>query len=88
LSRVQDENQNTFRLLPARDSAHISLRNVVAAIDTIDENPRFTEQHPSLANLSACLDAFESRKDLGMADTLLRDIEPTKCAESAPNESS
>jgi len=88
LSRVHDDDQNTALLLPARDSAHISVQDVVAAIDTIDENPRFTEQHPSLANLSACLDAFQSQKDLAMADTLLRDIEPAKCAESVSNEPS
>jgi membrane protein len=82
LSRVQDDDQGTALLLPARDSAHISVQNVVAAIDSIDENPRFTEQHPNLANLSACLDAFQSRKDPGMADTLLRDIEPAKCAKN------
>ena len=82
LSRVQVEDQGTALLLPARDSAHISVQNVVAAIDSIDENPRFTEQHPNLAKLSACLDAFQSRKDPDLAETLLRDIDPAKCTKS------
>jgi membrane protein len=83
LSRVQYEDQDTALLQPARDSAHITVQDVVTALDNIDENPLFYDQHPNLANLSACLDAFQSRKDPGTTDKLLRDIDPAKCLETA-----
>lgn len=86
LSRVQYEDQDTTQLQPARDSAHITVQDVVTALDTIDENPHFYDQHPTLANLSVCLDAFQSRKDPSATDKLLRDIEPEKCMESAPKD--
>jgi membrane protein len=84
LSRVQSEEPDTAVLQPARDSAHITVQDVVTALDNIDENPHFYDQHPNLANLSLCLDAFQSRKDPGMTDKLLRDIEPAKCMEADP----
>ena len=86
LSRVQHADQDTALLQPARDSAHITVQDVVNALDNIDENPLFYDQHPNLANLSACLDAFQSRKDPGTTDTLLRDIDPAKCMETAPKD--
>ena len=86
LSRVQNEDQDTALLQPARDSAHITMQDVVAALDNIDENPHFNDQHPNLANLSACLDAYLSRKAPGTTDKLLRDIEPAKCMETPPKD--
>jgi membrane protein len=84
LSRVQNEDPDTALLQPARDSAHITVQDVVTALDNIDENPHFYDQHPILANLSLCLDAFQSRKDPDTTDKLLRDIEPAQCMQTAP----
>ena len=61
-------------LLPARDSARISLLDVMDAVDGADGNPHFPHDHPLLAALKSRLDAVWS--ELGAsAHLLLRDLE-------------
>ena len=56
LHRVLGENGEAELLQPARDSSAITVRDVVTALENIDENPRFFEHHPRLAPLASCLE--------------------------------
>ena len=79
LYRVRLENQDTEFLQPTRDSSKITVRDVVAALDTINENPHFSEQHPGLARLSACLEPPIAQPGPAFGDQLLRDLDPEDC---------
>lgn len=61
-------------LLPARDSARISLLAVIDAVDNADGNPHFPLRHPRLAALKSRLDAVRSEMGAS-ADILLRDMD-------------
>jgi len=84
LHRVLGENGEAELLQPARDSSAITVRDVVTALDTIDENPRFFEHHPRLAPLASCLEPLLCPRDHPADVILLRDMDPGPCENPAP----
>ena len=76
LHRVHGEDGGTELLQPARDTSAITVRDVVAALDNIDENPLFADQHPRLAALATSLDSLLDPREDPSAARLLRDVEP------------
>lgn len=76
LHRVHDEDGGAELLQPARDTSAITVRDVVAALDNIDENPLFADQHPRLAALASSLDSLLDARENPAAARLLRDVEP------------
>ena len=84
LHRIQPEGDETSRLQPARDSANITVRDVIDALDNVHANPRFPQEHPKLAAMSACLESLQSELDRTATKRLLRDVEPAQCLGSEP----
>jgi membrane protein len=84
LHRVQPEGDETPRLQPARDSANITVRDVIDALDNVHANPRFPHEHPKLAAMSACLESLQSELGRTATKRLLRDVEPAQCLGSEP----
>jgi len=83
LHRVQPEGDETPQLQPARDSANITVRDVLDAIDNAHANPSFTHDHFKLTAMSACLKTLQKDLDRTAATRLLRDIEPAQCQEAS-----
>jgi membrane protein len=48
-------------------------------MDTLNDNPHFTEQHPKLAMLSTCLDSPNAQDKPAFGHQLLRDLDPADC---------
>ena len=88
LHRVQPEGDETPRLQPARDSANITVRDVIDALDNVHANPRFPHEHPKLAAMSACLESLRSELDRAASKRLLRDVDPAQCLGSEPADAS
>lgn len=84
LHRVLGENGEAELLQPARDSSAITVRDVVTALENIDENPRFFEHHPRLAPLASCLEPLLCPRDHPADVILLRDMDPGPCEKPAP----
>jgi membrane protein len=82
LHRVQPEGDETPQLQPARDSANITVRDVLDAVDNAHANPSFTHDQFKLAAMSACLKTLQKDLDRTTATRLLRDIEPAQCQEA------
>ena len=85
LYRVRLDNQDTELLQPTRDSSKITVRDVVTALDAIDANPHFSELHPNLARLSACLETTCVQPGPASGDHLLRDLDPVDCNDTPPH---
>ncbi|MDO9581660.1 MAG: YihY/virulence factor BrkB family protein [Desulfomicrobium sp.] len=82
LYRVQPDGDETPELHPARDSANITVRYVLDALDNAHANPSFPHDHPKLAAMSACLETLRKEFDPTTGTRLLRDIEPAQCLEA------
>jgi membrane protein len=65
--------------LPARDSAGITIQDVLDAVDNAHARRFFPDQHPTMEAMASCL------RDLGTAEarqTLLRDVRPGDAVET------
>jgi membrane protein len=85
LCRVPHEDQDTEHLQPTRDSSKITVQDVLTAMDTMNGNPYFSEQHPKLAMLSACLHSGDEQDGSAFGHQLLRDLEPADCKIASAN---
>ncbi len=85
LYRVRLDNQDTELLQPTRDSSRITVWDVVSALDSLNENPLFSEQHPRLARLSACLETALPQPGAPSGERLLRDLEPADGNNASPS---
>lgn len=83
LCRVRHDDQDTEFLQPTRDSSKITVRDVIAAVDSMNGNPCFGEQHPRLAKLAACLEIPMAQSGPFSAGHLLRDLDPDACKSSS-----
>lgn len=76
--RVQSDDESLL-LQPTRDSANITVRDVIAALDNLDASETFPQRHPKLAALSLCLQRLHIEMGASPSNALLRDINPERC---------
>lgn len=88
LHRVQSEGDEAPQLQPARDSANITVSDVIDALDNVHANPRFPHDHPKLAAMSACMETLRNELDRTAAKRLLRDVDPAQCLGGEPADAS
>jgi membrane protein len=81
LSRVRHDESETTVVLPARDSANITVRKVLDAVDNAHARRRFPERHPKLAAMSTCMYKLRRIQGSPAEGLLLRDVDPEKCSE-------
>lgn len=72
-------DEDSLLLQPTRDSANITVSDVIAALDNLDASESFPEQHPKLAALSLCLQRLHIERGASPSNALLRDIDPARC---------
>jgi len=82
LHRVQPEGDEAPMLQPARDSANITVGDVLDALENAHANPSFPHDHPKLVAMSAYLEMLRNELAPTAATSLLRDIEPAQCQEA------
>jgi membrane protein len=71
-------------LQPSRDSANVTVRDVIAALDNLDASDVFPRRHPKLAALTLCLRRLHIEMGASPSNALLRDIDPAHCDTDDP----